>query len=203
MSYSTYLYGNQLCFKMNEALKQLFKLLAPFTDEDFEEAQPFFKTETFRKHEYFSKAGRISDRMGFVNSGLLRSFYTIKDKETTTFFQMPGTIATALASFIQMRPAMENIQAMETSELIIVSRKDLLTLYNENWKWQQVGRIFTEQYYVKMEQRMISLQSQSALERYENFLQEFPELIKSVPLYYIASFLGISPETLSRIRKPK
>ncbi len=188
---------------MNEDLKNLFKSLAPFTEEDFNEAKHFFKTETFRKNAYFSKAGRISDRMGFVNSGLLRSFYSIKDKETTTFFQMPGTIAVALASFIQMKPAIENIQAMETSELIVINRKDLFALYKENWKWQQIGRIFIEQYYVKMELRMISLQSQTALERYQFFLKEFPELIKSVPLYYIASFLGISPETLSRIRKYK
>ncbi len=190
-------------WKMNEYLKQLFKLLAPFTEEELEIAQPFFRYEIIRKNEFFSKAGRISDRIGFVNSGLLRSFYTIKGKETTTYFQMHGTIATALASFLQMKPAIENIQALEISELIVINRKDLFSLYNENWKWQQVGRILTEQYYVKMEERTIALQSQSALERYENFLHDFPELIQMVPLYYIASFLGMTPETLSRTRKMK
>lgn len=177
--------------------------MAPFTEEELDDALLSFKTETIQKGDFFSKAGRISDRIGFVNSGLLRSFYTIKEKETTTYFQLPGMLATALISFLQMKPALENIQALETSELIIIDRKDLLDLYNENWKWQQVGRIFIEQYYVKMEERMISLQSQSAQERYETFLKDFPELIQSVPLYYIASFLGISPETLSRIRKAK
>ncbi len=188
---------------MNEALKNLFKSLAPFSEEDLETASPFFKIEAFQKNEYFSKAGRISDRIGFVGSGLFHSFYTIKGKETTTYFQPPGTLATALASFLQMKPALENIQALETSELIVIDRKDLLNLYDENWKWQQVGRVITEQYYIIMEKRLIALQSQSAQERYENFLLEYPELLKSVPLYYIASFLGISPETLSRIRKSK
>jgi len=198
---SIYLWATKLFQRMNDALKNLFKSLAPFTDEDFAEADRYFKTETLKKGDFFSKAGRISDRLGFVNSGLLRSFYTIKGKETTTFFQMPGSIAAALMSFLQMKPAIENIQALEDSELVVISRKELLNLYNENWKWQQVGRVITERYYVKMEERTISLQSQSAQERYENFLLEFPELIQVVPLYYIASFLGISPETLSRIRK--
>lgn len=188
---------------MNVALKDLFKSLAPFTDEELFEAQHLFTTILLKKEEFFSKAGRISDRIGFVQSGLLRSFFTINGKETTSFFQTADSIAVALASFLQMKPALENIQALESTELIVISRKDLLDLYNENWKWQQVGRIFIEQYYIKMEQRLIILQSQSAQDRYEYFLQEYPELIQSVPLYYIASFLGMSPETLSRIRKAR
>lgn len=185
------------------ALRKLLLPLAPFSDEELEKAQHLFSTERIEKEKYFSKAGRISDRIAFVQSGLLRSYFTIKEKETTTFFQTPGSLATALASFLQMKPSLENIQALETSELIVISRKNLFDLYQENWKWQQVGRIFIEQYYIKMEQRLIILQSQTAQDRYEYFLKEYPELIQSVPLYYIASFLGMSPETLSRIRKLK
>jgi len=188
---------------MNEALKRLLKSIAPFSNQELDDVQHLFTFETLKKDEYFCKAGRISDRIGFVKSGLLRSYFTIKDKETTTFFQTPGSLATALLSFLQMKPALENIQAMEGSELIIIAKRDLLNLYDQNWKWQQVGRIVIEQYYIKMEQRLIILQSQSAQERYEYFLKEYPELIQSVPLYYIASFLGMSPETLSRIRKIK
>lgn len=186
---------------MNEALKKLFLSLAPFSDDELNEALPCFQSESLQKGQYFVKSGRIADRIGFVNQGLLRSFYNIKGKETTTFFQLPGTLASALASFLQMKPALENIQAMEDSELIIIQRKDLLRLYNESWKWQQVGRVITENYYVLMEKRLIALQTLTAQERYKMFLQDYPELLNTVPLYYIASFLGISPETLSRIRK--
>jgi len=188
---------------MNDALIQLFKKMAPFSDTELFAAQEFFYSEIIKKEKYFSKAGRIADRIAFVNSGLLRSHYTINDKETTTFFQMQGSLATALPSFLQMKPAMENIQALEDSELIIIERKNLLKLYDGNWKWQQLGRVLIENYYIKMEERLIVLQSQSAQTRYEYFLKEYPELILSVPLYYIASFLGMSPETLSRIRKNK
>jgi CRP-like cAMP-binding protein len=186
---------------MNEALNKLFLSIAPFTGSELNEALPYLQPELIQKGQYFVKAGRIADRIGFVNQGLLRSFYNIKGKETTTFFQLPGTLAAALASFLQMKPAFENIQAMEDSELIIIKRKDLLKLYKESWKWQQVGRVITESYYVIMEKRLISLQTMTAQERYRLFLQNYPELLNTVPLYYIASYLGISPETLSRIRK--
>lgn len=186
---------------MNEAIKSILKNLAPFTDHELDSVSTCFKTKILEKGDYFSKCGRISDLIGFVTSGLLHSYYTIKGRETTTFFLVPGSIATALPSFLQMKPAVENIQALEKSELLVVNRKDLFNLYNEDWKWQQVGRVLIEANYIKMEERMISLQSQTAQERYNYFLKEYPELIKVLPLYYIASFLGMTPETLSRIRK--
>lgn len=186
---------------MNESLFRLFKSLAPFSQEELEKAMPFFQPKLFAKNEFFCKAGRVSDRIAFVNEGLLRSFYTLKYKETTTFFLLPGSVSVALRSFAKIKPAIENIQAIRDSELIVISRKDLYFLYKENWKWQQVGRAVIENAYIEMEQRSISLQTRSAHERYEKFLSEFPDVIKLVPLHQIASYLGISPETLSRIRK--
>ena len=135
-----------------------------------------------------------------MTSGLLRSFYTLKEKETTTFFLREGSVAVALRSLVETIPSIENIQAIEDSELIVIKRESLYELYRESWKWQQVGRRVVEDSYIDMEQRSISLQTLSAQERYEQFLIEFPEVIKVVPLHQIASFLGISPETLSRIR---
>lgn len=188
---------------MLDILKPFMLSLAPFDQSDFENALPYFKLEQMQKDDYFSKAGRISDRLAFVVDGLLRSFYTIKDKDATTFFLTQGSVAVALLSFLQTKPAIENIQALKPTTLITIKRKDLEILYHENWKWQQAGRVLIENYYILMEQRSISLQSQSAQERYEVFMKEFPEIIQSVPLHYIASFLGISPETLSRVRKIK
>lgn len=193
-----------ICFiNMDEALKHFIYSLAPFTEDDLVNALPYFRTEVIQKDDYFSKAGRYCDRLGFVVDGLLRSFYIIKEKEATTFFLSPGSVAVALLSYLQTKPAIENIQALKTSTLITIKRKDMEVLFQENWKWQQAGRVLIENYYIKMEQRSISLQSKSAQELYEEFTKEFPEIIKSVPQHYIASFLGVSPETLSRIRKAR
>jgi CRP-like cAMP-binding protein len=186
---------------MIEELKKLFKTLAPFEEEELDEVEHLYEIRTFEKNAYFSRAGLISDHIGFVSKGLLRAFYTIKDKETTSFFLTPGAVAAALLSFIKQQPAIENIQALETSEMLVISRKDLHKLYENNWKWQQVGRVLIENYYVNMEQRTITLQSQTAQERYAQFLKDYPEIIQKVPLHYIASYLGMSPETLSRVRK--
>lgn len=186
-----------------ESLKILLQSLAPFSKEELDGAMEKFYPESLKRNDYFCKAGRIADRIAYVNSGVLRSFYLIIEKEITTFFQLPGSMAVALPSFLQLTPSSENIQALEETELIVIHRQDLYRLYENNWKWQQVGRILMEQYYIRLEEHMISLQSETAVERYERLLTRFPEVFQSVQLQYIASYLGISPETLSRIRKSK
>ena len=186
-----------------ESLKILLRSLAPFSEEELDQALDFFYPESLNRNEFFCRAGRIADRIAYVNKGVLRSYYLVDGKETTTFFQLPGSMAVALPSFLQLNPSQENIQALEEAELIIIERKDLYQLYENNWKWQQVGRILMEQYYIRLEEHMISLQSESANERYERVAAHSPEVLQSVQLQYIASYLGISPETLSRIRKSK
>lgn len=189
---------------MNVAsLKSLFKTLAPFTGDELDGAMALFHHEHLERNAYFCRAGRIADRIAYVAQGALRSYYLINQKETTTFFQLPGSIAVALPSFIQLTHSTENIQALDDAELLVIHRNDLYRLYEESWKWQQVGRILMEQYYIRLEQHLIGLQSHSATERYEHLLSRQPEVFRHVQLQFIASYLGISPETLSRIRKGK
>ncbi len=186
-----------------ESLKILLRSLAPFSEEELDGALERFFQESLNRNDFFCRAGRIADRIAYVNSGVLRSFYLVNGKETTTFFQLPGSMAVALPSFLKMIPSQENIQALEDAELIVINRTELYELYENNWKWQQVGRVLMEQYYLQLEEHMISLQSETAVERYERLAGHSPEVIQSVQLQYIASYLGISPETLSRIRKTK
>ncbi|UBM61099.1 Crp/Fnr family transcriptional regulator [Candidatus Sulfidibacterium hydrothermale] len=182
-------------------MAKLLKSAAPFTNQELEDAFRLFREETIRKNGFISKEGLICDRLAFIRSGLMRSFFNIKGKETTTYFLGPGSIAVAMSSFIEMKPAFENIQAIEDSQVYILSKEDLESLYRKSWKWQQTGRVIMEQYYVIMEKRSIALQTLSAKERYDELMKEHPGLLLKVPLHYVASYLGISPETLSRIRR--
>ena len=186
---------------METDIKHFFRLLAPFSEEELQEAGKFFFTEYLRKKDLFCQEGQVCQKVAFVKHGILRSFFTNGDMESTTFFQVPHSIAVALKSFVEKKPAQENIQALLDTEIIAILRNDLYQLYAGNWKWQQVGRMVIESYYIKQEQRMLMIQSVSAKERYQQFLRSYPEVIRKIPLHYVASYLGISPETLSRIRR--
>ena len=179
------------------------KSLAPFSEIELNAAKALFKIIILQKNDFFVKAGHFSDRIAFVQSGLLRSYFTTKDKEVTTFFALPGSVCMDARSFLVMKQSLESIEALVTSELLVIDRKDLYTLYHENWKWQKVGRLLLEKYFIASEERTIALQSLTAHELYEQFVAEFPDVVQMVPQHYIASYLGITPETLCRVRHIK
>ena len=171
------------------------------TEEEIVFSFSFFKQLNLKKGEYLSREGQICTKLMIVKNGILRSFYNKDAEQLTTYFNIEGTIATALRSYLKEVPAHENIQALTDVELLYIEKKDMNKLYAEIPSWNKIGRLVMEILYVKMEERSISLQHDSARERYLNFLTEFPNVVNRIPLQYIASFLGITPETLSRIRK--
>ena len=188
---------------MNDFFWGFLRSLAPFSEIELDNAKVFFKIIILQKNDFFVKAGHFSDRIAFVQSGLLRSYFTTNEKEVTTFFALPGSVCLDAHSFFGLKQSQESIQALMKSELLVINREDLYSLYEENWKWQQVGRLFVEKYFVASEERTIALQSRTAHELYEQFVVEFPDVVQMVPQHYIASYLGITPETLSRVRHIK
>ncbi|MEE4260514.1 MAG: Crp/Fnr family transcriptional regulator [Bacteroidales bacterium] len=185
---------------IHEKFVKLLKKVAPFTEKELAAADPFFEIIKLKKNDLFLKEGQTSGKIGFVISGLLRCYHIIKNKEITTEFLLPGSIAAGMLSFLTNEPQRENIVALERTEMVTISKEDLFKLYDNSWKWQQTGRILTEMNYVRIEKRSICLQTLTARERYDELLKEMPGLIDLVPLQYIASYLGMSPETFSRIR---
>jgi len=177
--------------------------LAPFSEVELNNAKDLFKIIILQKNEFFIKAGHYSDRIAFVQSGLLRSYFTTKEKEVTTFFALHGSVCLDAHSFFGLKQSQESIQALMKSELLVINREDLYSLYEENWKWQQVGRLLVEKYFVASEERTIALQSQTAHELYEQFVADFRDIVQMVPQHFIASYLGITPETLCRVRHLK
>lgn len=159
-----------------------------------------FEEVNLRKNEHLLTEGKICRHLYFISHGALRGYYILDGKEITHWFAFEDHFVTSFHSFITQKPAVENIQLLETSTLWAISKDELLKLYDEFHEIERLVRITTEKYYLRLEERFVNSHFTAAAERYENLLQQRPHILDRVPLGYIASYLGITQETLSRIR---
>jgi CRP-like cAMP-binding protein len=136
----------------------------------------------------------------FIESGLLRGYYFDEDKEITNWFAQESEFATCFYSFIANKASFEIIQTLEDCKLTEISHSALQNLYSKFPETDRIGRILTENYYIKLEERILNLQFKTAKERYQKLVSTKPSLIQRASLGQIASYLGITQETLSRIR---
>ena len=144
--------------------------------------------------------GKICHHVYFLEQGCLRGFFNLDGKEITYWFAFENNFVTSFFSFITRKPCVENIQAIEDCTLWAISYENLQQLYDLHPDIERLGRIMNERYYVMLEERFVGNHFKEARERYENLLDHSPHIVLRVPLGYIASYLGITQETLSRIR---
>ncbi len=176
------------------------KTYAPLSDEAQFALQQKFDQITLSKNEYLLTEGKICRHLYFLQQGALRGFYSLDGKEITHWFGFENDFVTSFHSFITQQPAVENIQLLEGSIVWAISKDTLFGLFDQFHEIERMVRIVYEKYYIRLEERFVNAQFKTAAERYENLLQDNPHIIERVPLGYIASYLGISQETLSRIR---
>lgn len=170
-------------------------------NDDLAVISSYFKRITVKKGEYFLKTGAYSNRMGFVQSGILREYVLMGDKEVTKWISTKGYFAVDLASFIFKKPARWNLQALTDTELYTIGEADYKSLTNVIPKWQELEKLFIARCFTILEERILQHLSMSAEERYHQLFSFNKELFNQVPLQYLASMLGMTPETLSRLRK--
>ena len=159
----------------------------------------FTKVTAF-KNELLITEGSICRKLYFLEQGALRGFYNVDGKEITHWFGFENDFVTSFHSFITGKPAVENIQLIENSTLWSISKSALTALFNQYHEVERLVRIVYERYYIRLEERYVNAQFKTAKELYENLLKQSPHILERVPLGYVASYLGISQETLSRIR---
>lgn len=147
------------------------------------------------------KEGQACNHIHVVLSGILRMYYIKDAEEICSRFIDESLMAISVKSFYTGTPGYEYIETLEPCVLARIHRDDLELIYQQFDEFNYIARVITEQYFVKSEERLYLLRKQSAEERYRYFLDKYPHLIQRVPLMYIASYLGLSIETLSRIRK--
>ena len=172
------------------------------TDDDQEVIKSHLKPKKLRKKQYLLQEDEVCKFIAFVEKGALKS-YTVDDKGTERIIQfaLEGWVISDLYSFLTGEPATYNIDALEDSELVLISKaahEELLKTIPvyETWMRLQVTNA-----YIAMQQRLTSIISLTLEERYANFTAAFPEIVQRVPQHMIASFMGLTPETLSRVRK--
>ena len=184
---------------MNSFFEQNASLLLenPELAEAFQNIMSF---EEFSKHAILHEAGKICDHMYIITSGIARVFYYKEDKDISCHFAAEQETITAIDSFIQRKKSKYNIEALEALEVFKISHADLENLFKSNPKYEHFGRLFLQQIYIDLVERIDDLQLHTAQERYEILLQKKPYLFQRVASKHIASFLSITPETLSRIR---
>jgi CRP-like cAMP-binding protein len=160
------------------------------------------KHRKYRKKQYVLQAGDVARHDNFVIKGLLRA-YTVDDKgqEHIAMFAMEGWWTSDLYSFLTETPATQNIDALEDSEVLSIEKPDLETLYHEIPKFERFFRIILQNAFIANQQRVLGSISQTAEEQYLAFIKKYPSLEQRIPQHQIASFLGITPETISRIRR--
>ena len=159
-----------------------------------------FEEVVFSKNDFLLASGQVCRHLYFIKHGAVRGYYTLDGKEITHWFGFENDFVTSFHSFITGQASVENIQLMEGSILWKISKDKLNSLYNAHHEIERLVRIAYEKYYIRLEERFVNAQFKTAAERYESLIQQSPHIIERVPLGYIASYLGISQETLSRTR---
>jgi CRP/FNR family transcriptional regulator, anaerobic regulatory protein len=169
--------------------------------DDLKKIVELFKLTTIKKGDFLLKAGRICENLSFVQTGLLRMYISTEEKEITQWISKKGYFSTDLSSFIFETPSRLSIQALIDTEIYSISKTDYKKFGALVPKWYELEKLFLVRCFITLEERVFSHLSMTAEERYDYFFENNRELFNQVPLQYIASMLGMTPETFSRIRK--
>jgi len=161
---------------------------------------PCFEKVVLPRGEYLVREGRTCRHLYFLEEGALRGFYNLEGKEVTHWFSFENDFVTSFHSFITQQPAVENIQLLEGCILWAITKENMTRLLATHHDIERLLRIAYEKYYIRLEERFVNAHFKSATERYQGLLEQSPHIVGRVPLGIIASYLGISQETLSRIR---
>lgn len=159
-----------------------------------------FHELVFSKNDFLITEGKTCRHLYFLEKGALRGYYLDDGKEVTHWFAFENDFLTSFHSFITQQPTVENLQLIEGSVLWAITKTDLNRLLNQYHELEKLLRIAYEKYYIRLEEKFINSHFTTAAERYERLLDQQPHILERVSLGQIASYLGISQETLSRIR---
>jgi CRP-like cAMP-binding protein len=182
-------------------LREALMLRANMTDEDMMQVFEKATFKEYNKGDLIISEGKVENYLYFVVEGMARTFFYKEEKETSLDFFFAGGFFSSYESFLERKPSRLNIEALTPLITMRMNYNALQELYVKNPKLQQIGRIITEELFRRLSERVQDLLSLSASERYQKLLEAQPEYVQHIPLKYLASYLNVTPESLSRIRK--
>jgi CRP-like cAMP-binding protein len=159
-----------------------------------------FRSIKIKRKDYLLKEGMVCDFVAFLNSGVIRHFHIKDGNEITCDITLHDNFITDFKSLTHNIPTNYYFQILKDAELFLIKKNDLYRLYTENRNIESFGRIMAEQVAQRTIDIAMSLSSEKPQERVEKLIKQRPDLIQEVPQRYLANLLGISPESLSRIR---
>ncbi|MDF3026002.1 MAG: cAMP-binding protein [Fluviicola sp.] len=173
------------------------------TDECRRDLKKVSKIMTLERETLLVKEGQLADKTYFIAKGSARAFYLKDDKDITDWFAFENNFINSINSFFLHIPSPHFIEVLEPSILLEISRENIDLLSDRYQEFDRLGKIAITKTLLQLQQRVVSIQFETAQQKYENILQIRPDITQRVALTHIASYLGITLETLSRIRNPK
>ncbi len=183
------------------ALEKYIAESISITTDEINEIASRFKPTALKRGDYFARVGRYCEKLSFVQSGYLRVFVEADDREVTQWISPPGYFITDLSSFVFRTTGRWNIQAVTDCTFLEISRDEYDAMGKQLPVWKDLDRLFIVKCFGLMEERIFTHLHMTTEERFNQLMNTQPELFNLVPLQYLASMLGMTPETLSRLRK--
>lgn len=182
------------------SIDQILDRIYPVPDCSKQRIKTYISETQFPKGKVLLRANKVEKSIYFIKQGIVRAYSNPVDKEITFWFGKEGDTIISMKSYVANQKGYEDIEALEKCELYELKIEDLRRLFNDDIHIANWGRRFAEQELIRTERRLISRQFQTATERYRELLEDHPDLIQRVQLRHIASYLGITQVSLSRIR---
>ncbi len=185
---------------MYDKLKTYCKAAVSLTEDELKLIDTYFEEKELKKKNFLLQNGKVCNFIGFIANGTIRHFHIKDGIEKTCDISFENSWVTDFQSFTHGTCCIMNLQAMEDTTIFIIRKENLYKLYAECNRYETFGRLMAEQVAQRATEIAMSLSSDKPEERFKNLIKKQPDLFQRIPQKYIANFLGVSPESLSRIR---
>jgi len=184
-----------------QELESKLESIIPIDKEIKDAMQTYFKPRSIKKNTLIKQSGNVSTELFFLKSGLIRLHDDVDGKDITSQFFFENSFASDYVSFLTQKPSSSSLSTLENCEALVIGFNELNYLYDRFPLISKFGKVMGDQAFIFTVNRSESLLKDDAQTRYLKLIKERPKVIERVPLYMISSYLGLTPEALSRIRK--